>query len=125
MVEMMPLERLVAFTGYPEWKRTIRQIQHPGCGGHFIIDDRIPTWANSSLAACAAAGEGCRAEAQQSEGGLSLQQFGGFGPASRHPANPPKFLVLFFRREYPARKHRPMGNFLQTFDNCLTIRGVQ
>jgi hypothetical protein len=33
-------------TGYPEGKRTILQIQHPDCGGNFIIDDRSPIMAD-------------------------------------------------------------------------------
>src|ERR1039457_145663 len=33
-------------SGYPEGKRTILQIQHPGCGGNFIIDDRSPIMAD-------------------------------------------------------------------------------
>jgi hypothetical protein len=33
-------------SGYPEGKRTTLQIQHPGCGGNFITDDRILIWAD-------------------------------------------------------------------------------
>lgn len=31
---------------YPEGKRTTIQIQHPGCGGNFVIDDRCPIMAD-------------------------------------------------------------------------------
>ena len=33
-------------SGYPDGKRTILQIQHPDCGGNFIIDDRSPIMAD-------------------------------------------------------------------------------
>jgi hypothetical protein len=33
-------------TGYPAGKRTTLKIQHPDCGGNFVIDDRCPIMAD-------------------------------------------------------------------------------